>query len=238
MDAAKPQAAFLTARWTHLCLVTYAVPPAVLQPRLPPGLELDLRDGLAFVSLVAFNFLDTRVLGVAWPGYRNFAELNLRYYVRHQGERGVVFIREFVPQRLVAGLARWIYNEPYRAAPLTHAVEETPDRITATCRLTWAGRQHTLSVVARKPTVLPGTDSVEHFFKEHSWGFGTDRRGRLIRYHVEHPCWEVHPVEAHRLAFDWAAVYGPEWQFLEDKAPCSVVLAAGSAVKVFPKGRH
>src|SRR5688572_29057707 len=109
---------FLTARWTDLFLATYAVPPALLEPRLPPGLALDTRDGQAFVSLVAFQFLDTRVLGIPWPGYRHFAELNLRFYVRQGTERGVVFLREFVPQRFVAWVARWVYNEPYLAAPL------------------------------------------------------------------------------------------------------------------------
>src|SRR5882672_8618368 len=87
---------FLTARWTNLFLATYAVPQELLRPRLPPGLDLDLRDGQAFVSLVAFDFLDTRVLGVPWPGYRNFPELNLRFYVRHGERRGVVFVREYV----------------------------------------------------------------------------------------------------------------------------------------------
>src|SRR3954464_3011883 len=107
---------FLTARWSNLCLLTYAAPPALLEPRLPPGLALDLRDGQAFVSLVAFDFLDTRVLGVRWPGYRNFPEINLRFYVRHGADRGVVFIREFVPARLVAFLAKTLYGEPYVAA--------------------------------------------------------------------------------------------------------------------------
>src|SRR5437763_12575469 len=104
---------FLTAKWSNLFLATYAVPPATLEKRLPAGLVLDTRDGSAFVSLVAFEFLDTRVLGVAWPGYRDFAELNLRFYVRRGDERGVVFLREFVPRRLVAWVARWFYNEPY-----------------------------------------------------------------------------------------------------------------------------
>src|SRR3954447_19559316 len=94
--------AFLTAQWRNLFLATYAVPPALLEKRLPPGLALDLRDGHAFVSLVAFEFLDTRVLGVGWRGSRDFAELTLRFYARHGSERGVVFIREFVPQRLIA----------------------------------------------------------------------------------------------------------------------------------------
>ena len=109
---------FLTAEWRNLFLATYAVPPSLLEARLPPGLALDTRDGHAFVSLVAFEFLNTRVLGVPWPGYRNFAELNLRFYVHRTlptraVERGVVFVREFVPQRLVAGMARWLYNEPH-----------------------------------------------------------------------------------------------------------------------------
>src|SRR5215213_8997960 len=104
---------FLTARWHNLFLATYPVPPALLEPRLPPGLTLDLRDGRAFVSLVAFEFLDTRVLGVPWPGYRDFAELNLRFYARRGEERGVVFLREFVPRFLIAWLARKLYNEPY-----------------------------------------------------------------------------------------------------------------------------
>src|ERR1700724_1878896 len=103
--------AFLTARWSNLFLATYAVPPALLEKRLPPGLHLDTRDGNAFVSLVAFEFLDTRVLGVPWPGYRNFPELNLRYYVRRGPERGVVFLREFVGLHLVSWIARNVFNE-------------------------------------------------------------------------------------------------------------------------------
>src|SRR5436190_18222558 len=137
---------FLTAKWNNLFLATYAVPPGLLEKRLPAGLTLDLRDGHAFVSLVAFEFIDTRVFGIGWPGYRNFGELNLRFYVRHGEERGVVFIREFVPQRLVAWVARWLYNEPYLAAPITAARQESNDSITLDYRLGYAGREHSVHV--------------------------------------------------------------------------------------------
>src|SRR5436305_1957460 len=83
-----------TAKWHNLFNATYEVPASLLEKRLPPGVELERRGDLSFVSLVAFEFLDTRVFGIGWPGYRNFAELNLRFYVRHGTERGVVFIRE------------------------------------------------------------------------------------------------------------------------------------------------
>jgi uncharacterized protein YqjF (DUF2071 family) len=228
---------FLTAEWRNLFLATYAVPPALLEKRLPPGLELDTRDGSAFVSLVAFEFLHTRVLGVPWPGYRNFPELNLRFYVRRGGERGVVFVREFVPQRLVAWLARLLYNEPYRAAPLTSQRRENEGARTMEYRLHFGGREHLVTVTGAGPSYLPGESSDEHFFKEEHWGFGTTRRGRTLRYEVAHPVWEVFRVLSFHIDLDWAAVYGPEWDFLGKAAPCSTVFAVGSPIQVSPKGK-
>ncbi|HYH67966.1 MAG TPA: DUF2071 domain-containing protein [Urbifossiella sp.] len=73
-----PRRSFLTARWCHLVLANYPVPDDLVRPHLPPGVEPDRRDGSAWCSLVGFQFLDTRVLGVGWPGYRNFPEWKRR----------------------------------------------------------------------------------------------------------------------------------------------------------------
>jgi uncharacterized protein YqjF (DUF2071 family) len=260
---------FLTARWCNLILANYPVPEELLRPRLPPGLDLDRRDGRCWASLVGFQFLDTRVLGVPWPGYRHFPEWNLRFYVREGDRRGVLtgfggtgipggaiaapagmavppdpdttrrgvcFVREFVPQRLVAGLARLFYNEPYRAARMTMAVTDTPDAVTATYTVAWGGRTHRLRAEGLKPAARPGPDSAEHFFKEHSWGYGVSRRGQPIRYEVNHPEWDVYPVRSFAADVDWGVLYGPEWAAMNDAPPASVVLAAGSAVSVYPKG--
>src|SRR5262245_45755084 len=164
---------FLTARWSNLFLATYVTPPELLRPRLPPGLELDTRDGHCFVSLVAFDFLQTRVLGVPWPGFRNFPELNLRFYVRHGERRGVVFVREYVPQRFVAWAARTFYNEPYQPAMMANTITYDDATISAEYRIEVAGKAHVMRVTGERPTVRPGPESVEHFFKEHEWGFGT-----------------------------------------------------------------
>ena len=228
---------FLTARWCNLILANYAVPEELLRPRLPPGLDLDTRDGRCWASLVGFQFLDTRVLGVGWPGYRHFPEWNLRFYVKQGDQRGVCFVREFVPQWLTATLARVIYNEPYRAARMTMDVDDRPDRVVASYSVKWGGRLHVLSAVGSKPAVRPGPDSAEHFFKEHSWGFGTSRGGKLIRYEVNHPGWDVYPVREFAADVNWALLYGAEWAVMQDAVPASVVLAAGSAVSVFPQSR-
>lgn len=225
---------FLTARWSHLCLLTYSIPHDLLTPRLPPGCELDTRDGQAFASLVFFDFLDTRVLGVPWPGYRDFPEINLRFYVRRGEERGVVFVRELVPLRLVAWAAKLLYNEPYAYAPMTSQVTASDEALTVRHALTWGGRQHTLELEADPSPRQEPPDSTAHFFKEHEWGYGTDRRGRCLKYQVVHPVWETFPVRRFALDFDSAQVYGPGWEVLADAEPVSVVLAKGSAIEVHP----
>ena len=111
-----------------------------------------------------------------WPGFRHFPEVNLRYYVRHGDQRGVAFVRELVPQRFVVWLARTLYNERYYPARMHNTRDETPERLTMTYHFAWNGRAQTVRVTGTKPPVLPPTDSTEHFFKEHQWGFGTSRR--------------------------------------------------------------
>ena len=82
------------------------------------GATIDTLEGSPRVSLVAFEFRRTRVGGLAIPGHIHFPEINLRFYVRHGGERGVVFIRELVPRRAIATVARLLYNEPYQRVPM------------------------------------------------------------------------------------------------------------------------
>lgn len=227
---------FLTARWVNLGLISYDVAPGLLTPLLPPECELDMLDGRAFVSLVAFDFRDTRVLGVRWPGFVNFPEINLRYYVKWRGRRGVCFIRELVPQRTVAWLARTLYHEPYLAIPMCSNLRQTADRISIHHAARLEGRLHMIEIVAAKPAFLPSRDSPEHFFKEHELGLGTTPDRRLIAYRVHHPLWQVYRAPQVRLDWDFGALYGKSWDWLKGVTPFSVVLAAGSEVAVYPRG--
>jgi len=233
----RPRRPFLTARWVNVALVSYPVPDAVLAPRLPRGLALDRWEGQAFVSLVAFDFVDTRVAGVAWPGFTRFPEVNLRFYVRDGDRRGVVFLRELVPARMVALLARLLYNEPYRVARLRSATETWSDRIGIAHEFVWAGRRQRVAVEGRRPAEPAAETGATHFFKEHAWGYGIDRRGGLLRYAVDHPRWHVHPDAMARVELDFGAVYGPEWGFLTGLVPEHVALAEGSPVAVYPGER-
>lgn len=228
---------FLTAEWRRLCLLTYEVPASALESRMPPGTELDLYNSNAHVSLVAFDFDKTRVLGVSWPGFRSFPEINLRFYVRYGDRRGVVFIREFVPSSLVALIARQSYNEPYRSAPMESHFECSGGELTVTHSLTTGHEVHELRLSADAAPHEISEDTLEHHVKEHQWGFGTSSQGELITYEVKHPTWRVHRVHDFSLKWDFERVYGSEWDFLNHASPISVVCAEGSKVEVHPRAR-
>jgi uncharacterized protein len=224
---------FLTARWSDLLILTYAVPSAIVRPYLHPALEPDLWAGSAHVSLVAFRFLDTRVLGVPVPGHRTFPEVNLRTYVRHGEDRGVVFVRELVPRRLISAVARLCYNEPYATAPIHAHVDVGPDA-SVRAQFDWhaGGAPHRLAMTGSGTTSLPPHGSDAYLTKEHAWGFGRTRRGHLRRYRVSHPEWPVRTVTAVDAQLNYAAMYGPAWEFLNTSAPESALFAVGSPVTV------
>jgi len=225
---------FLAARWTNLIIASYRVSPERLKDRVPPGLELDLRDGNAHVSLVAFQFTHTRVKGIAWPGYSHFNEVNLRFYVRAGERRGVVFIREYVPKRLIAWVARTFYNEPYRIAEIEDNIVNAPEEMIARYRMFLGNHAMEVEVVANPKANFPSDESEEHFFKEHQWGYGVSRNGVLQTYEVRHPLWRTFEVRSYRIDWDWELAYGKDWAFLQKNEPCSVILAAGSEVSVSP----
>jgi len=197
MDTRRP---FLTAAWRDLAMLNYEVPPHLLAQLVPAGTELDEFAGVTLVSLVGFRFLDTRVLGIPVPGHRDFDEVNLRFYVRRRGEdgawrRGVVFVRELVPRRAIALVARWCYNEPYAAVPMRHdlALEPAADGGPGRAAYSWqiGGRWHRLEVGTVGRPALPAAGSEAEFVTEHYWGYTAQRDGGCKEYQVAHPPWRV-----------------------------------------------
>ena len=144
-------------------------------------------------------------------------------------------MREFVPSRWVSWVARTIYNEPYRAARIVSEVDAATDRLFTERRWSWGGKEHSIRVVANPEPYLASSDSTEHFFKEHQWGFGIDRNGGLVRYEVRHPVWQSFPVVETSVMLDWELVYGNEFSGLSGREPICSSLALGSEIEVFPK---
>ena len=227
--------AFLTAEWRHLVMLNYAAEPDLLRPFVPLGTELDFFEGETFLSLVGFRFLRTRVLGLAFPFHTDFEEVNLRFYVRRRvlGEwrRGVVFLREIVPRRAIAFLARTFYGEPYVALPMQSEVADSHGDLRIRYAWKCAGRWHSLLASARGDPAPIQAGSGEEFITEHYWGYNR-RRGGSCEYQVEHPRWRVWATSSVGMDCDVAQVYGAPFASTLSAPPASSFIADGSAVVV------
>jgi len=230
---------FLRAEWKDLVVLSYEADPAVLEPLVPSGLELDRFDGRAYVSLVGFLFLGTSALGVRLPFCQRFEEVNLRFYVRRRGpegwRHGVVFVKELVPRWAITAGARWLFGEPYRTVPMRSLVQAhdagAPDGRLLEYQWRSGGRWHRLSARAVVRMDPVGTGSRSAFLIERHWGY-TARRGGTLEYRVRRPGWRVCAASDPLLEADTRAVFGPVFGPMLEGPPASAVVADGSPVTV------
>jgi hypothetical protein len=226
---------FLTAEWRYLAMLNYAVDPSVLRRFVPFGTELDCYQGDYFVSVVGFRFLNTRVLGWAFPFHRNFEEVNLRFYVRRHApegwKRGVVFIRELVPRRVIAYVARTCYGEPYSALPMRHKIDHTAQRICVEYGWQRQGRWESIRAAAEGQSKPIAQGSLEEFITEHYLGY-TLHKAACAEYQVEHPRWQVWRASEATLDADVPTLYGDSFAASLSSRPASAFIADGSWVVV------
>ena len=230
-DSSRP---FLTAKWHNLLILTYEVDPVAIIERVPAGTTLDSWQGKTLVSVIGFQFLETKILGAPIPFHQDFEEVNLRFYVRRGmdggARQGVVFVREMVPRAVVGGMARLLYREPYHIVPMRSRVNPGPP---PDVDYQWnaTGTWCSLAAAAEgEPSELvPG--SLEEFVTERHWGYNGEPGKETLEYQVDHPRWRVWHVDTSRVAYHAEPLCGHELApFL--KNPVSAIIADGSAVSV------
>ena len=225
---------FLTAQWRNLIMLTYAVDPAALIDRVPAGTTLDSWRGKALVSVIGFQFLDTRILGTPVPFHQDFEEVNLRFYVRRgtngQSRPGVVFIRELVPRPMVGGMARLLYREPYLVVPMRNKVNPGPP---PEVEYQWdsTGKWCTIGGLAHGEGAEPAPGSLEEFVTVRHWGYNGEPGKDTLEYRVEHPRWRVWHVRTARADYVAEPLCGAELA-RQLRNPISTLIAEGSAVTI------
>lgn len=218
-------------------MVNFEVDPALVRRLAPRGTEIDFWNGRTYVSLVGFLFRDTRVMGIPVPGHRHFEEVNLRFYVRHRAEdgwrRGVTFIKEIVPRRMITLVANALYNERYVTMPMRHQLSSNRIEYGWRSQAQWNRLSADFS---GDPGPLRDGSEAE-FITEHYWGYTAQRDGGTIEYRVEHPRWRV--WEAPRMSWqvDGVDLYGAEFGAVLSSRETSAFLAEGSGIAVY-RGRR
>lgn len=101
----------VVAHFDHCLVLTYAVRPAAVQPLLPPGLELDLYEGHAFLAVALVQTRNLRPAGFpSWMG-RDFFLSGYRIFTRFplpdgRRLRGLRILRSDTDKRSM----KWVGN--------------------------------------------------------------------------------------------------------------------------------
>lgn len=122
---------FMKQVWRDLLCLHWPVPAERLLPYVPERLELELREGSAWISLVPFRIRPYRLRGLPpLPFAHSLLELNMRTYVTFGNEPGVYFFSLDASSRLAVEAARLV-SLPYLKAVIRMVRERDKLRFAA-----------------------------------------------------------------------------------------------------------
>lgn len=187
----------MTQTWNDLLFAHWPVAADVLREKIPKGFELDQFEGQAWVGIVPFYMTNVSPRGVPnVPWMSEFAELNVRTYVRVGGVPGVYFFSLDAANPVAVGVARTVFNLPYFSANMR--VNERDGWIEYESRR--SSPSAPADFVARyRPTDdarPPVKGTLEHFLTERYCLFTVDSSFHACRVDIHHPPWPLQAAEA------------------------------------------
>lgn len=206
------------ASWDHAVMIHYEADPDALQSCVP--FELDLRDGRAFVSLVAFTLRRMRPRRGGRLGewllkpIATHEFLNVRTYVRANHEPGIFFLVEWLSNRLSVPLGPPVFGLPYRYGRIDYLHGGASKRISGRVE----ARGGSFAYRGPRPSkelapCEPG--SLTEFLMERYTAFTQPGRGSRRLFRVWHEPWPQTPVDIETTATDLLATSGAWWKTAE-----------------------
>ena len=229
-------AIFLKANWENIIMANYEIDPKILDPFLPKGVEIDLFNDKAYISLVGFMFKKTKLFGIPIPWFGTFEEINLRFYVvrreNNQIKRGVVFINETIPYPIVAWMANKLYKEHYTVVPTKHEINQANNCKKIKFEWLLNKKWNSIYVEASNELSAMKPNSLENFIYEHYYGYTKIDEHKTEEYKLQHPSWKTNEVVNYAIDCDFEAMYGKSFSVLNQTNPEAVFIAEGSSVAV------
>lgn len=111
--------------WHDVYFIHRPITMEDLRPFVPPELEIDTFEGMAWISFVYFQTKNMQTRGkVPIPWGRSFLELNTRTYVKYKGNVGVYFFSLDVNKLPMAKISAAGGFLPFRYANITSKMEQ------------------------------------------------------------------------------------------------------------------
>lgn len=189
------------ADWIDAVFIHYEVDPEALAEVVP--FPLDRQEGKAYVSLVAFTM---RGMRPKWGGratqwltdpIATHQFLNLRTYVKHRGQYGIFFMKEWLNEPLAVKLGPLTFGLPYHHADIGYEHNET--EVCGTITAEGKAVQYRAQPGGPRATADAGTRDA--FLLERYTAFtNAGRRPKFFR--VSHKPWKVQTLTNLQLVRD------------------------------------
>lgn len=183
-------------------LVNFAVDPAVMRRHLPPGIEPDIYDGKAWLSIVIAEMDRMRpaflppVFGVTYD------QIVYRTVVRHNNERGVYFLRSDANSLPMSLAGDWLTFFRFHRSPIRFSKQAN----LVQCALTTPPAQHAnihsiynLNSVGRSlpdTSPFPNLSEAQRFLVELFVAFGTTPLSPdVLKVRIKRGDWHIALVE-------------------------------------------
>jgi uncharacterized protein YqjF (DUF2071 family) len=194
--------------WRTMTFIHWSYPPEVIRPLLPDDLEVDVRDGRAWVSLTAFVLSDQRPGVVpSLGGLSTFPETNLRTYaIGTDGRDGLHFLDLEAGSAITASALRTMLDLPYHHARMD-VTREPVLRYRSSRRTSSGLLGHDIEVQVGRPIPGGAEDTLDQWLAGRWRAFGRVL-GRRIVTPVRHEPWPLHEAVLIRDEQDLLAAAG------------------------------
>lgn len=194
MDANGPPW-IMAQRWQKLLFAHWPLPPAAIEAHLPPGLQLDLFEGKAWVSIVPFQ-LDymVRIAHRLLP-WKQFLELNLRTYVRYRDQPGVYFFCLDATDALSVWGARRFFKLAYYHANASLNADDSEIRYRSRRKDSGSEAELDISYRPKGKVFHTRPGQLDHWLTSRYRFFSTDARHRIYEGRIHHAPWQLQSAE-------------------------------------------
>jgi len=172
--------------WNNAIFLHWQIEKEWIQDLLPKNLEVDMHQGKAWISLVAFSMENIRPRFLpAFAPISNFLEINLRTYVIKDNKPGVYFLNIEAEKWFSAFLSKKISGLPYEKSDIVHHLKEQK------IRANQKQQNFKLEIDYTVENLVSEKSELDTFLTER-YCLYLDLENRLYRNEIQHLPWEIH----------------------------------------------
>ncbi|MFP8954806.1 YqjF family protein [Natrialbaceae archaeon A-arb3/5] len=190
-----PHVASMT--WRHGLFAHWPVDPDELRPHVPQQLQLETRNGRAWMSVLPFVLTNAGIRGTPQIARTAFPELNVRTYVRYRGDPGLFFFSIDVGHAPIAAILGRTTRLPVYNARMHVGSDESQVAFSSTRTGTSTRETPGRFAVTYRPNGPARTadpDTLEYWLTERR-RFYAPENGRVLAGEIAHDPWQLQPAE-------------------------------------------